>query len=205
MQDGADEAVDLILETNGGYTDAAEKLISLLEPFRNQLRVVVPRRAKSNGTLLALAASEVVMGAVSELGPIDPYIPLGPGQAVPAQFVLQAQQADPILQQIAAYALSQTQSLAARLLTSGQMAARPNDVSAVVQALSTRNVYPSHGSVIDCQEAARLGLNVTILSVDSDDWKWLWLLRCIYEHDARRDSLVKIFEGRRLSNAVRQA
>ncbi len=205
LTDCGSEPVDLHLETNGGYTDAAEKLISLLAPYRGSLRVIVPRRAKSNGTLLALAAQEIVMGAVSELGPIDPNIALGPGQSVPAQFVLQAPQADPIIQQIAAYAVGQTQKLATQLLSTGQMSARPRDVAQAVDALSSRNTYPSHGSVIDPEEAKRLGLNVTVLPTSSDEWKAIWLLRCMYEFDARRAGVVKIFEGRSLSNSVRQA
>jgi hypothetical protein len=78
------------------------------------------------------------------------------------------------------------------------------DVKRVVDELSTRDVYHSHGSVIDHREAARLGLNVTYLGADDPLWKWIWLLRCIYEHDARRRGVIKVFEGRRVSNSIRQ-
>ena len=169
LSDCGDEPLDLHVETNGGYTDATEKLIALLEPFRARLRVIVPRRAKSNGTLLALAASEIVLGVASELGPIDPSIQLGPGQAVPAQFVLQAPDADPIIKQIAQHAVNQTTSLATRLLNSGQLSAKPERVAETVVSLSTRNIYPSHGSVIDAHEAGRLGLNVTFWEASNDD------------------------------------
>jgi len=113
------EPIDLHLETNGGYTDSAEKIISILGPHRENLRVIVPRRAKSNGTLLALAAETIVMGIGSELGPIDPNIVLGPGQTVPAQFIVQSAGVDPIIKQIAQYAITQTQQLAANLLQTG--------------------------------------------------------------------------------------
>jgi hypothetical protein len=196
--------VDLHLETNGGYTDAAEKLIAMLTPMRSRLRVIVARRPKSNGTLLALAAGEIVMGPASELGPIDPNISLGPNQSVPAQFVLQAPQAGPVIRQIADAAMSQTRRLATQLLTTGQSANKTNEVAPVVEQLCTRTTYPSHGSVIGCDEALRLGLIVNRLKEDSDDWKWIWLLRCMYEQDARRLGLVKIFEGRTRSNGVRQ-
>jgi hypothetical protein len=39
--------------------------------------------------------------------------------------------------------------------------------------------YPSHGSVIDADEANRLGLSVTKLSHDDDLWQHFWLLRCM--------------------------
>lgn len=68
--------IDLLLETNGGLTDAAEKVVSILRDQVDDLRVIIPKRAKSNGTLLALAAREIVMGASSELGPIDPFLTL---------------------------------------------------------------------------------------------------------------------------------
>ncbi|MBW4022002.1 MAG: hypothetical protein HIU92_02525 [Proteobacteria bacterium] len=204
LSDCGTDPIDLHLETNGGYTDAAEKLLTMLHPYRRQLRVIVARRAKSNGTLLAIAADQIVMGEVSELGPIDPNITLGPGQSVPAQFVLQAPGADPILHQIAASAVSQTKGLATQLLTTGQFASKVADVAKTVDDLSGRSTYPSHGSVIDCKEAQRLGLNVTYFAPDTDDWKWVWMLRCLYEQDARRNGLVKIFEGHAISNSVRQ-
>lgn len=65
-------AVDLLLETNGGLTDATEKVVSILRKLAPSYRVIVPCRAKSNGTVIALAGSTIVMGANSELGPIDP-------------------------------------------------------------------------------------------------------------------------------------
>jgi hypothetical protein len=64
---------------------------------------------------------------------------------------------------------------------------------------------PRHGSAINCDEAARLRLDVWCLPSTSEDWKWVRLFRCIYEHDARPQGLTKIFEGRSLSNGERQA
>lgn len=204
LRDAGDGPLDLHLETNGGYTDAAEKIITLLGPYRDRLRVIVPRRAKSNGTLLALAASEIIMGAASELGPIDPFIILGPGQAVPAHFVLQAPGVDPVIHQIATHAVGQTQKLATDLLTSGQMKNNIQAIGLAVEALSSRNTYPSHGSVIDHQEASRLGLCIKYLEPSSEDWGWCWFLRCLYEQDGRRSNFVKIFEGPQVSTSVRQ-
>jgi hypothetical protein len=70
------DTIDLLLETNGGFTDATEKVVSILRDQVHDLRVIVPKRAKSNGTLVALAARRILMGATSELGPIDPLITL---------------------------------------------------------------------------------------------------------------------------------
>ncbi len=206
-----DKQIDLVLETNGGGTDATEKVISILKQATDDLRVIVPKRAKSNGTVVALAAREIVLGPASELGPIDPFLNLAPNNAVPAQFILQAaqlagQNIDPIILQAAQYVIRQTQKLATNLLSAGMLKGKnATEIEQVVQQLSTRDVYHSHGSVIDHTEAKRLGLNVTYLSAEDGLWKWIWLLRCMYEHDARQKGAVKIFEGLRYSSAIRPA
>ena len=69
---------DLLIETAGGWTDAAEKIASLLRTLLPDLRVIVPCRAKSNGTMLALVGSKILMGPTSELGPADPFIQIAP-------------------------------------------------------------------------------------------------------------------------------
>ena len=69
-----EEPVDLLLETIGGATDATESLVSLLRNITDNFRVIVADSAKSNGTLLGLASKSIVMGAASELGPIEPLV-----------------------------------------------------------------------------------------------------------------------------------
>lgn len=206
VRDAKSGGVDLLIETPGGYTDTAEKLASLLRQLTPDLRVIVPCKAKSNGTMLALVGSQVVMGPGSELGPADPLIVLGPNNSIPAQFILSAPNGtvDPIIVQAAAHAVAQTQKLAKDLLGSGMMKGRDSaEIDATVDALSSRNTYKSHGSVIDCEEAIRLGLDVVKLNADDDLWHKLWLLRCMYEHDLRSSGAVKIFEGQTISNKLR--
>lgn len=204
----ADQPVDLILETNGGTTDGTEKLVALLRNI-NDLRVVVPRRAKSNGTLLALAAREIVMGPCSELGPIDPMINVVDGQPVPAQFIVAAASAgrelDPVLLETAKHAIAQTEKLAKSLLEVGMCSGAPEKVKKLVKQLATRDHYHSHGAVIDAHEAQDLGLNVKFVSYDDEYWNWVWLLRCALESDAITRGYAKIFEGARVSNAIRSA
>src|SRR5262249_6345402 len=186
--------------------DATEKIASLLRSMVPDLRVIVPCRAKSNGTMLALVGCEIVMGTCSELGPADPFITINPTNVMPAQFLINAPNVDPILVQIATHAIKQTAALAKALLSSGMLKGRdPNSIDAVVQALSSRQTYPSHGSVIDADEAARLGLTVTKLSPDDELWQRLWLLRCMYDHDLAKMGGLKIFEGPTVSNALKAA
>jgi hypothetical protein len=196
--------VDLMIETNGGYTDATEKFVSLLRQLSPDLRVIVPRRAKSNGTLVALAASSIIMGPSSELGPIDPNLVLGPNNQAPAQFIMSAPNVDPLLQQAAAMAIAQTRKLATSLLETGMMKGRQaHEIASAVDMLATRDHFHSHGSVIDAKEASALGLSIDCLGAEDDLWKRLWLLRCMYSHDLKHGNLVKIFEGRFVSNSFK--
>jgi hypothetical protein len=87
-------------------------------------------------------------------------------------------------------------------LATGMMSHNVAQVGDVVQKLSTRDVYYSHGSVIDHREAAALGLNITYLPPEDESWKRIWLLYCMYEHDCRKANYMKVFEGRARRNAI---
>ena len=192
--------VDLLLETNGGETDATEALIRLLQNLTPEFRVIIPNAAKSNGTLLSLAARSIIMGAASELGPIEPSM-----SGIPVSVLMQpemAQQNYP-LHKLAEFAHKHSMQIARDLLAAGMMhGVDVTQIDAVVAKLAGRGSYFSHGSVIDHREAAALGLNVEYLPPDSDLWCRIWLLYCMYEHDVQRDGYLKVFEGRARSTAV---
>ena len=66
--------IDLILDTFGGSLDSAFKTMLFVSRFAERLRVFVPRRAKSAGTLIAIGANELYMSPFAELGPLDTQI-----------------------------------------------------------------------------------------------------------------------------------
>lgn len=67
------KGLDLILHTPGGSPTATEGIVKYLhKKFGNNIRVIVPQMAMSAGTMLACSAKEIIMGAHSSLGPIDP-------------------------------------------------------------------------------------------------------------------------------------
>ncbi len=76
----------LLLSTDGGDPDAAYQIACTLRDHFETLTIVLPHRAKSAGTLLCIAADWLVMGPVSELGPLDVQIwhPQLPGRRVSA-------------------------------------------------------------------------------------------------------------------------
>lgn len=192
--------VDLLLETNGGATDATEKICSLLRQTTADLRVIVPRRAKSNGTVIALCGFEIIMGYQSELGPIDPSI-----GGVPAEFVVNAPPGSfsPIDFQFAEAARKQTRKLALALLSTGMMqSCHSDEIEKTIESLATKNVYHSHGSSIDADEAKTLKLNVQKLEPTDLLWQQIWLLRTMYHFDCGTHGYSKLFEGSSISSAV---
>ena len=66
--------VDLILETGGGMGEVAEDIVTLLRSRFDEVNIIIPGTAKSAGTIIAMAADEILMETVSSLGPIDAQI-----------------------------------------------------------------------------------------------------------------------------------
>ena len=69
-----EQPIDLILHTPGGTVLAAEQIAKALVEHKGKVTVFVPHYAMSGGTLIALAADEIVMDANAVLGPVDPQI-----------------------------------------------------------------------------------------------------------------------------------
>jgi hypothetical protein len=67
-------AINVILDTIGGAVDAAFKTVLALSRFAERVRVFVPRRAKSAGTLIAIGANDLYLSPFGELGPLDTQI-----------------------------------------------------------------------------------------------------------------------------------
>jgi len=68
----------LILHTLGGDPDVAYNIGVRLQNLAGEKRllVIIPRMAKSAGTLLACAGDVIYMTPIAELGPVDPQIPV---------------------------------------------------------------------------------------------------------------------------------
>ncbi len=69
-----EQPIDLILHTPGGLVLAAEQIAKALVDHKGKITVFVPHYAMSGGTLIALAADEIVMDSNAVLGPVDPQI-----------------------------------------------------------------------------------------------------------------------------------
>src|SRR5205807_3134823 len=77
-----DLPIDVILHTPGGLVLAAEQIASALGDHPGRVTVFVPHYAMSGGTLIALAADEIVMDPHAVLGPVDPQLGQHPAVSV---------------------------------------------------------------------------------------------------------------------------
>jgi hypothetical protein len=198
----ADEGApfDLLLETSGGDTDATEGLISMLRDINHDFRVIVPSRAKSNGTVICLAAKEIVMGVTSELGPIEPSLHDRPASLLMTK---EYKETNFPLYKAGLDAFKQTKKLASHLLESGMMQnVSKSRREAAIRKLCTRDHFHSHGSVINCAEALDLGLTVRKLEPSDELWRRYWLLYNMYAFDSAVRGVGKYFEGNKMSRAI---
>ena len=76
-------SVAVILDTPGGVVEVVERMVTALRSLYGVVTVIVPDRAMSAGTILALSADRIMMDHLSCLGPIDPRIERD-GKLVPA-------------------------------------------------------------------------------------------------------------------------
>lgn len=217
--------LDLLLNTPGGDVDQAERFVTLCRKRvgpDGEFRVVVPNSAKSAGTLIAIAADEIIMGEPSELGPIDPQVTIvtASGQPMhrPAQSFLDGltfieQKADPQLP--AAYfplldkldpalidycrkAIDRSAQFAEEYLAKYMLRDNPAKAKEIAKALNDAGTHLSHGALIDAEKALAMGLNVRVLAHGDELWKAYWQLYCQLRL-ALEGAGSKICEGRRAS------
>jgi len=86
-----DVPLDLVLHTPGGLVLASLQIAHAIKKRPGKVTVFVPHYAMSGGTLIALAADEIVMSPHAVLGPVDPQL----GQ-YPAASILKAVERKPI-------------------------------------------------------------------------------------------------------------
>jgi ClpP class serine protease len=155
-----DMPIDLILHTPGGLVLAAEQVARALRAHPGRVTVFVPHYAMSGGTLIALAANEIVMHPHAVLGPVDPQIGRFPAASIVT--VLDRKPAERvddetfILADISRKALNQVRAAVAELLK-GKM---PDDRAVHVADLLSSGTW-THDYPLTVEEARSLGLPVT--------------------------------------------
>src|SRR4051794_5711231 len=66
--------IEVILHTPGGMVIAAQQIAAALADHEARVTAIVPHYAMSGGTLIALAADEIVLESHAALGPVDPQL-----------------------------------------------------------------------------------------------------------------------------------
>lgn len=220
-----DADVDLLLRSPGGVIDTADKLLMMLRKRCRGLRVIVPESAKSAATLIALGADEIVMGFASELGPIDPQVPIqlpnGNWDFRPAHSVLDGireivketeasgelsaaylptlQFLDPALLDVCRKAIERSRALAEAWLLKYQCVGELEKAAEIAEKLEDPSIHLSHGAVIDSKMALSLGLRVMELDPVDPFWEHIWRLYVDLLMGMRRGGQGQLFESRHAS------
>ncbi len=64
----------VILDTPGGVVEVVERIVRVLRQHYAEVKFVIPDRAMSAGTVLAMSGDDILMDYFSCLGPIDPQL-----------------------------------------------------------------------------------------------------------------------------------
>lgn len=196
---GDAETLDVIIDSPGGEANVAEKLAIMCREHCKVLRAIIPNSAKSAATMWAISSDEILMGYLSEIGPIDPQIrmvdPRGRITFVPAQSVIDSvgqihsmlqqgidqrvaigliQKLDPAIIDVANKSIQFSAQFAERWLSQYMLKNDPAKAKNIAQALSDNRRWLSHGKRIGIKEAQALGLKIKPISRKSKLWKLLW-------------------------------
>ncbi|MDZ7371776.1 MAG: ATP-dependent Clp protease proteolytic subunit [candidate division KSB1 bacterium] len=155
-----DVPLDIVLHTPGGLVLAALQIARAIQAHKGKVTVFVPHYAMSGGTLIALAADEIIMCRHSVLGPIDPQI----GQFPAASFLKVVEQKPIsevddqtlIMADVARKAIQQLETEVTRLLCKHM----PEDAARAPASKPASGTW-THDYPISADEAKALGLPVS--------------------------------------------
>ena len=155
-----DVPLDLVMHTPGGLVLAATQIASALHKHKARVRVFVPHYAMSGGTLIALAADEIVMDEHAVLGPVDPQL----GE-YPAASLIRVRREKPIqeiddrtliLADVAEKALLQIHDTLRMLLSKKYESAQAEEITRIL----SQGIW-THDNPITFEKAQQLGLKVS--------------------------------------------
>ena len=156
----SDTPIDLIIHTPGGLLLAASQIAAALNKHKAKVTVFVPHYAMSGGTLIALAADEIVMDRHAVLGPVDPQIGQYPAvsilKTVAEKPIAEVDDETLILADISRKAIEQTRRFVVHLLEDNVAQEEAERLAAVLTEGRWTHDYP-----ISSEEAAELGLFVS--------------------------------------------
>ena len=159
-----DKPIALILHTPGGLVLAASQIAMALKRHKGRKIVIVPHYAMSGGTLIALAADEILMDRNAVLGPLDPQLSMGTAGAYPAPSIIRvaemkgekASDQTLILADVARKAVEEMRELIVWLLKDKMPEDRARELAVMLTEGRWTHDYP-----ITFEHAKQLGLPVS--------------------------------------------
>jgi ClpP class serine protease len=156
----AEVPLDLVLHTPGGLVLAATQIARAMQGHRGKVTVFVPHYAMSGGTLIALAADEIVMCRHSVLGPVDPQLGNMPAasliKVVEQKPIAEIDDETLVMADVGRKAIAQVEATARALL-----AKRMNEEDAQALAKKLATGTWTHDYPITADEAKALGLPIS--------------------------------------------
>lgn len=193
------EKLDLLIHSPGGFAESAERIVEVVYTYCNDLRVIVPKQAKSAATMIAMGSSKILMSDTSEIGPIDPQILYGNLGQIAVQSIIKAytqikneisekqrksenydaeliqlSKIDPILLRESQKHMDLAKDIAVKLLNKKMFKKKPIQKSDVVKFLDDSETF-SHGRLINWKTARdKLGLKILHINKFDSEWKLIW-------------------------------
>jgi ClpP class serine protease len=151
--------IEIILHTPGGLVLAASQIAAALADHDGRVTAVVPHYAMSGGTLIALAADEIVVDAHSVLGPVDPQLGEYPAASIVAAAAQPGDHDDRtlMLADVASKALVQAEHTTRELLARHMSQDRARDVARLLSTGRWTHDFP-----LSAREATALGLPLRV-------------------------------------------
>ena len=192
--------ITLLLDAPGGDGLTAERIIQICRSYsKGDFETIVAARAKSAATMVCLGSDRILMSPTSELGPIDPQVPMdlsgsGYPEWVAAHHITKAYDElfdgakaltdghiEPYLQQLTkfnAVKISQlkavtnlAEQIAVNALSRGMLKGKTSEeIKNLIKPFTDPDITMSHGRGIDLDQALNAGLNVEKIELDSDLW-----------------------------------
>jgi ClpP class serine protease len=155
----AARGIEIILHTPGGLVLAAQQIAAALADHSGHVTAVVPHYAMSGGTLIALAADEIVLDAHAALGPVDPQLGQYPAASVVEVAKLPGDHDDQtlIMADVGRKALAQVERFTARLLERRLPAERAREAA----HLMASGVW-THDHPLQPPDLEALGLSIQV-------------------------------------------
>jgi len=156
-----DMPIDIIIHTPGGLALSTEQIALALKRHKAQVTICVPHYAMSGGTLICLAANEVILDENAVLGPVDPQLGEFPAasilRAVAKKEPKDIEDRTMILADVAEKALKQMREFVKVLLVPRLDEAKADELAAAMTEGRWTHDYP-----ITHEEAAKLGIPVSL-------------------------------------------